>query len=223
MRKISYFTSIDEMLSLLQAVSDGNFPSVRRNLSKGDLVSIHGRKTDDYWLINDPYTYQNLPGFDNGKFPLETIYQLFPGTSESRNRLFEEEAEMVQEDGDIPISYKVLPYSRAIETRTGVCLERSILLQLSQQERLPIFLVKGFCDFPMGDEEKQGYHAFNIALKDGQLLLLDVKPRESKDKRYNPFIVPVEGIDIATQKVVLPQNRSDGRMYHIEYLDEFLG
>jgi len=216
MKSTNYVTGTDEVLGLLQTVSDRNIPSVRGELRKGDLVSTYGRRTDDYWLIDDSHIHQRLKGFNNSEFPLEAIYRLLPGTSESRRQLFETEGEVVQTGGDIAFSYRLLPYSRAVETETGVCAERSILLQLSQQGKLPIFLATGLCK--IGDEH--AYHAFNIALKDGQVVLVDVKPRESRNGRYNPFIVPVKGIDIANQSVVLPENLSDGRKYSITHLDE---
>lgn len=205
--------SIDEVLGLLQAASDGNIPSVRRELKQGDLVSTYSRITDDYWFIDDPNIYKGL--FNNDELPLVAIYELLSGPSERRRRLFETEGEVVQGEGDIPFDYRFLPFSRAVETRIGVCVEKSILLQLSQQEKSVIFLTRGSCE--IGDEH--GGHAFNIMLQGGKLMLVDVKRRESGNG-YDPYIVPIEGIDLVSQSVMLPRNLSEGRKYSITHLNK---
>jgi hypothetical protein len=207
MKNKNFLSSIDEVFELLQSLSDGNIPSVRRKLREGDLISTAGRATKQFWLIDDLQRYKGLNNLTKNEFPLKPIYKLFPGTLESRTQLFKEEGKDMQTTGDISFSYRVLPYSRAVEKGIGVCIERSILLQLSQQDKQPTFLVTGFCEIG----NTKAYHAYNIIFKDGQLLVVDICPRKSSNGEYHPYIVPIKGIDLSEQSIVLPGNISDGR------------
>ena len=200
-----YIADQNDIFGLLSSVSSANIPSVRGKLSKGDRVSTYGRITNDYWVIDDTFIFQMLGDFNTDEFPLEAIYRVLRGDSKIRRQIFEAEGETVITEGDIPLDYRVLPFSKAVERGIGVCLERSILLQLSQQVLRPSFLVNGWCK--IGDV--QAYHAFNVVLKDGKLLLVDVKPRESSDGSYMPYVVPIRGINLPKGEVVLSPSLSD--------------
>lgn len=210
-----HITNPDKVMYWLNFIADVKIPSVRKQLNEGDRVSIHSHYTNDFWVIDDQDIHLKLPDFQNNDFPLEAIHNLFSIGNKKRAHLFDEEGEIVYA-GDIPIKYRTLPFSKAIEKRIGNCLERSILFQLSQQAFGPSFFVSGWAE--IGDI--QDFHAFNILYGEGKLLLADVKPRDSDNGIYKKYVVPIKGIDTSNGEITLPSHLSDGRKYVITHIDE---
>lgn len=65
---------------------------------------------------------------------------------------------------------KIIPFSDAVDAKTGACLEKAILVQLAFQQTKPIFLVHGW-------RERDGVkslHAFNLVMGTDRRYLIDV-------------------------------------------------
>jgi hypothetical protein len=203
-------SDVDEIFDILSSLADANRPSIRRNLRGGNRVKFSSGK---YWEIDNPNIFRNLPKSDEYGFPLSAIYRTFPGSSKKRDQLFEEVSKTRTTNDDIQLKYSAAPFSLAVERETGVCLERSVLFQLWQQDRLPTFLLSGLCQIGVTD-----YHAYNAVFPDGRPLLVDVKPRGNTNGAYDPFVVPITALDLMSGELILEKRLSAGRHYSATHL-----
>ena len=106
-----------------------------------------------------------------------------------------------------------IPFSRAVESSVGECLEKATLLQLAVQDNMPSFLVNGAMS--EGDS-LDGYHAFNVVFSSGKPFLVDVQNplrKEEAGKPIRPFVAPILGIE--HDWFELPENWRHGRAYYL--------
>lgn len=202
-------TNPEEIVDFLDEVAKKKVPSVRNRIKRGSFVTLTKYDGKRAYLIDDQKVFEKLPGFDNG-LPLEPIYKIFTGKIKEREELFEAE-------GKSALAYELfLPFSRAVEEKVGGCLERSVLLQLTQQDERRSFYLAGRGIFP----NSEGGHAFNLMEIDGKWQVVDVKQMEPKEEKYRPFIVPMTGFDLSSGELFLDDKFSDGRRLWLGRMNE---
>jgi|GEM_PF-5528764 len=202
-------TDAGKIVEFLNRVAEKEVPVVKNRLNLGSFVVL--TKFDDKraYLIDDQKVFEKLPGFDNG-LPLETIYHIFTGRTKEREELFEAE-------GKSSLAYELfLPFSRAVEEEVGGCLERSVLLQLTQQDKRRSFYLSGRGIFP----NTRGGHAFNLMEIDGKWQVVDVKQMEPKEDKFKPYVAPLTGFNLATGEIHVDPRFSDGRRYWLGRIGE---
>jgi hypothetical protein len=199
----------EEIVDFLNEVAKMKIPSVKNRINRGSFVTLTKYDGQRAYLIDNSQIFKDLPGFDK-ELPLEAIYNLFPGRIEEREELFGIEGTTV------PAFEKYLHFSRAVEKGVGGCLERSILLQLTQQDERRSFYLSGRGEFLDGE----GGHAFNLVEINGNWCVVDVKQMEPKEDGYRPFVVPITKMDLSDGEIHLEEKLSDGRRLWLGRMSE---
>ncbi len=186
-----------EIWFMLQALAAQHPSSVIARLERGSLVRKGG---DAAYLIDDPDLDLGL-GDASGRIPYGAIHRALRSSETEIRELFMNE--------------KVVPFSKAFAAGIGVCLEKSILMQLSAQRNKTSFLINGYLS--------DGYsspRAFNVVflqnfLRKGPTLVdaenpLAVKP----DGKTLPYCMPVFGLEGDDRTFVLSEQQP-GRIYSV--------
>lgn len=203
-------TEPEEIINFFYEVAKKKVPSVRSRINRGSFVILTKYDGQRAYLIDDLKVFKDLPGFNDKELPLEAIYKLFTGRIKEREELFETEGKTV------PPFEKYLPFSRAVEEGVGGCLERSVLLQLTQQDERRSFYLAGRGVFP----NSEGGHAFNLIEINGNWFIADVKQMEPKEDKYKPYVAPLTEFDISSGEVYVDSKLSDGRRYWLGRMGE---
>jgi hypothetical protein len=199
----------DEIAENLQKYIDILPEKYTSHLKKGSIV---WKGTGIYYKIDDPKIHEKLDNFELGKVPHKAIYEKFKSllftSIPNRNKEFDYMERLgKKEDGKI-----IVPFSKVFELEKGECVERSILTQLSAQEKRESYLLSGF--LKDGDKEIniQNSHTFNVVIKDKIPYLVDTMNPVRWNGKYRPFIVPIVGI--SNGEFILPKEWKTGRTYY---------
>ncbi|MFH1439032.1 MAG: hypothetical protein ABIG89_00575 [Candidatus Woesearchaeota archaeon] len=163
---------------------------VREKLKLRDRIPYNQHTLHLLYEIDDLSVTDRLRDLNNDLTLHREIHQLFCN-KEKNFAVFDE----VEEDSE---GQKVVPFTRALETAKGLCLEYSIMLQLAKQQITDSYLVAGLLMHP--DVKGRFPHEYNVVMYDGKPCLVDALnvliDKSSGKKVIRPYVVPIIGMEL---------------------------
>lgn len=109
----------------------------------------------------------------------------------------------------------IAPFSRPIMRGYGECVEKSVLVQLAEQERGDCFLVYGL--LAHAKAPRPSAHVWNVLWREGMPYLADAQNPaivgKGGKKMEFPFVVPLEGMN--ERQFLIAESWAVGRSYSL--------
>lgn len=178
---------------ILTAISHTHPNLVKKKFAQGDHVQKSAGRA---YEIDDVHIYQKLGNFEKGVIPYTRIYHALQPSQQVIFSLFN--------------GSSIIPFSRAVQSHAGECLEKAILVQLAAQTGRDSFFINGIAAF---DDKIGAYpYAYNIIFKEGKPHLVDVhNPLKITKKEIHAYIAPV--IAMRNKEFILPDDWKQNRHY----------